>query len=228
MKTIIITGASQGIGAELVKLSSKENNLQIYALSRNESKLKSLTTFPNVVPYKIDLRKEKEILKFVGYLEEQKISINYLINNAGLLINKRFSECSFLDVKDIFQTNVFAPMLLIKNLLTLFAKNAHILNIGSMGGIQGSLKFPGLSAYSSSKAALSVLTECLAEEFKDANLIFNCLALGATQTEMFEKAFPKHKAPVTSYEMACFIKDFIFSENYMINGKIIPVSSSIP
>jgi len=228
MKTIVVTGASQGIGAELVKLSSKENNLQIYALSRNESKLQSLRTFPNVVPYKIDLRKEKEILKFVSYLEEQKTSINYLINNAGLLINKRFSEYSYLDINDIFQTNVFAPMLLIKNLLTLFAKNAHILNISSMGGIQGSLKFPGLSAYSSSKAALAVLTECLAEEFKDSNLIFNCLALGATQTEMFKKAFPEHKAPVTAHEMACFIKDFIFSENYMINGKIIPVSSSIP
>ncbi len=228
MKTIVITGASQGIGAELVKLSSIEEKLQVYALSRNESKLKSLTTSPNVIPYKIDLREEQEIFEFVNHLKEQGILINYLINNAGLLIKKRFSEYSYSDINDTFQTHVFAPMLLIKNSLTLFAKKAHILNISSMGGVQGSLKFSGLSAYSSSKAALAVLTECLAEEFKDSNLIFNCLALGATQTEMFKKAFPEHKAPVTAHEMACFIKDFIFSENYMINGKVIPVSSSIP
>ena len=228
MKTIIITGASQGIGAELVKLSSKEEGLRIYALSRNEFKLKSLTKYKNVIPYKIDLIKEKEILKFVDHLKEQNISINYLINNAGLLINKSFSKYSYSDINKTFQTNVFAPMLLIKNLLSFFTKSAHILNIGSVGGVQGSLKFPGLSAYSSSKAALAVLTECLAEEYKDSKLVFNCLALGATQTEMFEKAFPKYKAPVTAYEMACFIKGFVFSEKCMINGKIIPVSSSNP
>ena len=58
-----------------------------------------------------------------------------------------------------------------------------------MGGIQGSLKFPGLAAYSSAKGAVITLSELLAEEYKEQGIVFNVLALGAVQTEMLEEAF---------------------------------------
>jgi NAD(P)-dependent dehydrogenase (short-subunit alcohol dehydrogenase family) len=97
-----------------------------------------------------------------------------------------------------------------------------------MGGVQGSAKFAGLSAYSSSKAALCTLTECLAEELKLENISVNCLALGAVQTEMLSKAFPGYRAPLSASEMAEFIVQFARSGHYYFNGKILPVSSTTP
>ena len=107
-------------------------------------------------------------------------------------------------------------------------KDGHVLTISSMGGIQGSAKFPGLSAYSSSKGAVLTLTELLAEEFKETGPSFNALALGAVQTEMFEEAFPGYQAPVSAKEMAEYIMDFALKGQKMYNGKILQVSSSTP
>jgi NAD(P)-dependent dehydrogenase (short-subunit alcohol dehydrogenase family) len=97
-----------------------------------------------------------------------------------------------------------------------------------MGGFQGSAKFKGLSAYSSSKSALAGLTECLAEELKEKNIAVNCLAIGAVQTEMLNKAFPGYQAPLKANEMAAFISEFAVNGHKYFNGKIIPVSSSTP
>ena len=105
---------------------------------------------------------------------------------------------------------------------------SHIINISSIGGIAGSSKFSGLSAYSSSKGALNILTEMLCEEFKDSGPSFNCLALGAVQTEMLEEAFPGYQAQVSSLEMANYIYKFSLEGNKFFNGKIIPVSTSNP
>jgi NAD(P)-dependent dehydrogenase (short-subunit alcohol dehydrogenase family) len=97
-----------------------------------------------------------------------------------------------------------------------------------MGGFQGAAKFPGLSAYSSSKAALAGLTECLAEELKSKNISVNCLAIGAVQTEMLAKAFPGYKAPLKPNQMAEFICNFALTGHTYFNGKIIPVASTTP
>jgi 3-oxoacyl-[acyl-carrier protein] reductase len=97
-----------------------------------------------------------------------------------------------------------------------------------MGGIQGSAKFPGLSAYSSSKGAVLTLTELLAEEFKETGPSFNALALGAVQTEMLEEAFPGYKAPVSAIEMAEYVMNFALNGQKLYNGKILQVSSSTP
>jgi NAD(P)-dependent dehydrogenase (short-subunit alcohol dehydrogenase family) len=75
---------------------------------------------------------------------------------------------------------------------------------------------------------LACLTECLAEEFKEKNIAFNCLALGAVQTEMLVEAFPGYKAPLTAEEMAEFIMSFSLDGQKYLNGKIIPVSMSTP
>ena len=113
-------------------------------------------------------------------------------------------------------------------LLPLFSSNAHIVNISSVGGIQGSVKFSGLTAYSSSKAALISLTECLAEEYKETDLAFNCLALGAVQTEMLEEAFPGYQAPITAVDMATYIFDFSLNGSEFYKGKVLNVSKSTP
>ena len=147
-----------------------------------------------------------------------------------MLVNKLFTEITSTDLESVFNVNVFSVFRLIQGILPIMETKTrgHVINISSIGGVQGSVKFAGLSAYSSTKAALACLTECLAEEFKDLNISFNCLALGAVQTEMLEEAFPGYKAPLTAWEMAEFISKFSVNANKVMNGKIIPVSLSTP
>ena len=107
-------------------------------------------------------------------------------------------------------------------------KKGHVVNIASMGGIQGSLKFSGLSAYSSTKGALITLTECLAEEYKNKNVSFNAIAFGAVQTEMLSEAFPNYKAPLTAAEAAKFVGDFAVNGQKYFNGKVLQMALSTP
>lgn len=230
---IVITGASSGIGFELVKSFYKDNN-NIIAISRNKLKLEKLLEECKSIKSESNLYIiDKDLTDFnINWLKEINKyfdNIDILINNAGFLINKPFEEISLQDSYKIFNTNFFSVVNLINSLLSLIknSNKPHVLNIGSMGGFQGSVKFNGLSLYSSSKAALSSLTECLANEF-EGKIIFNCLALGAVQTEMLNNAFPGYKAPVNPDEMADFIKYFSVQGKNFFNGKIIPISISTP
>ncbi len=228
---ILVTGASRGIGYDTVKTLAKDPANKIIALSRNESSMKELVkeVAPNTIQIlPLDLTNFDEVYLYSALSEIDSIDI--LVNNAGLLINKSFEELSIEEWKNIFDVNVFGIVHLIKALLPKLKQQdgAHILNISSMGGVQGSSKFPGLSAYSASKAAVINMTECLAEELKEDNIKVNCLALGAVQTEMLEEAFPGYKAPLSSQEMANYISWFALNGHHFHNGKMIPVAVSTP
>jgi 3-oxoacyl-[acyl-carrier protein] reductase len=132
-------------------------------------------------------------------------------------------------MSNMVQINYLAPIQIVQSLLgNLKRGKAHIVNIGSMGGFSGSSKFPGLSIYSSTKAALANLSECWAEELKEFGVTSNCLALGAVNTEMLKNAFPGYEAPVNSRLMGEKIVDFSINFNGVLNGKIIPFSVSTP
>lgn len=234
---IIVTGASRGIGYELVKLFAAQGPNQVIAISRNSEKLQTLRSecalsYPQskVIPVVLDLSSENELLALPEKLKKEIASIDLLINNAGAIVNKPFLEISPADLSYVYGVNVFSVVRLIQLLMPLMSENkrSHVVNISSIGGFQGSLKFAGLASYSSSKAALACLTECLAEEFKDRNIAFNCLALGAAQTEMLNEAFPGYKAPLSALEMAKFIENFALNAHLYMNGKIVPVSMSNP
>ena len=154
--------------------------------------------------------------------------IDILINNAGLLVNKPFSAITDQDLNKVFGVNILSVFRLTRDILPYLSNSAHVLNISSVGGVQGSMKFSGLSAYSSSKGSLAILTECLAEEFKESDLRFNALALGAVQTEMLGEAFPDYKAPLTAKQMADYIVKFAISDALYYNVKVISVSSTNP
>ena len=224
MKTLLVTGASRGVGFEICKQAAA-NGHTVIALSRNISPLKGI---PNIHPFSVDLSNELEVVDFVKEISSSFKSIDVLINNAGSLINKPFLEISTSDFEAVFKVNVFAVASLTRLMLPMMNTKGHVLNITSMGGVQGSAKFPGLSAYSSSKGALVILTELLAEEFKDSGPSFNALALGAVQTEMLEEAFPGYKAPVSAVQMAEYIIDFALKGHQFYNGKVLPISSSTP
>lgn len=226
MKNIIITGTSRGIGFEMVKLFSEAGH-NVLALSRNSKPISKLK-LKNVTALEFDIADQSEIVKLGAYLQSSMQSVDILINNAGFLVNKAFTEISPEEFKHSYDVNVFGPASLIRASLPFMKKEGHVVNISSMGGIQGSVKFPGLSAYSSSKGAIITLTELLAEEFKETGPSFNVLALGSVQTEMLEEAFPGLEAPLSATEMAKYIMDFSLTGNKFYNGKILQVSSTTP
>ncbi len=226
MKNVIITGTSRGIGFELAQLFAK-NGHKVLALSRNSNPLEMLN-LKNITTISIDLSKENELEKVAAFILSNWKTVDILINNAGKLINKPFKELTTSDFLEVYNVNVFSVAELTRQLIPFFKKGSHVVNISSIGGIQGSLKFPGLAAYSSSKGALITLTELLAEEYKEKQISFNALALGAVQTEMLEEAFPSYKASVSANEMAHYIFDFSLNGNKYYNGKILQVSSTTP
>ena len=227
MANIIITGTSRGIGFELVKLLAQEGH-NVLALSRNAKPVADLN-LPNVHTFPFDLANPKDFKKVTEFLEKKQWHIvDVLINNAGRLLNKPFSETTKTEFEIVYKVNVFGVAELTKTVLPQMGKGGHVVTISSMGGVQGSVKFPGLSAYSSSKGAVITLTELLAEEYKETGPSFNVLALGAVQTEMLAEAFPGYQAPVTALEMAEYIKDFAMTGQKLYNGKLLHVSNSTP
>lgn len=225
-KQVIITGTSRGIGFELVKLFASQGH-QVLALSRNEQPI-SLLKLKNVVTFPFDLNDAEAYQIVLDYVKTYWKQVDILINNAGQLLNKPFSETTISDFETVYKTNVFGVAELTRILMPFMKKDSHVVTISSMGGVQGSVKFPGLAAYSSSKAAVIILTELLAEEYKTTGTSFNVLALGAVQTEMLEEAFPGYKANTSAQEMAHYIYDFSLNGNRYYNGKLLQVSNSTP
>ena len=229
---ILVNGGTRGIGKEIVTHLANDINNRILVTGRDESALKSLLNgFLNEnVSYLVidlsDIDNQMESFKDQVYSRFSKIDI--LINNAGTLIMKEFMKMSNKEARIIMETNFFGPATVIRLLKPIMVKGSHIVNISSMGGFQGSAKYRGLSYYSASKAALAGLSECLAEEFSDAGISVNCLALGSVQTEMFENAFPGYKAPVSAKDMGEFIAYFAVNGNKFFNGKVIPVALENP
>ncbi|MBK6963409.1 MAG: SDR family oxidoreductase [Bacteroidales bacterium] len=231
---IVITGASSGVGRETAKILSDIPGSRIIVIARNLMKIQALAGECNIrkqetviQPVQFDLVKG-DIDMLALQINRQLGKIDILINNAGFLVNKSLGQITSTDIDDIFNVNVKAPLLLTQALIPLMKQGSHVVNIGSMGGVQGSVKFPGLSVYSASKGALSILTECLAAELAERKISVNCLAFGSVQTEMLDKAFPGYKAPVTAAGMAGFVADFAMNGHKFFNGKVLPVSLSTP
>jgi short-subunit dehydrogenase len=227
-KNILIVGASTGIGEEMTKLFAQNKSNTILAISRNVESNTDFENLENVICKNIDLESTNLKTDLHQFLDSFQ-SIDFVVFNAGKLINKPFLELSEEEIVSSYKVNVLSAFSVFQVVLPKMKNpNSHVVTISSMGAFQGSVKFSGLSSYSSSKAALTNLTEMLAEEFKDSNVSFNCLCLGAAQTNMLEQAFPGYQAPVSAEKMAEYIVDFTLNANQWLNGKIIPVSLSTP
>ncbi len=225
MKNIIITGTSRGIGYELALQFAKEGH-QVLAISRKTPQ--ELIENPNITCLSVDLSVEEELNQVEKFLSSTWKKVDILIHNAGSLLLKPFSQTSQLDFENVYKVNVFGVANLTRVCLAYLEKGSHVVTISSIGGIQGSMKFSGLSAYSSSKGAVITLSELLAEEYKENGIAFNVLALGAVQTEMLATAFPGYQASISAKEIANYIFNFALTGNKFHNGKVIQVSSSTP
>ena len=224
-KNIIITGTSRGIGFELA-LQFANAGHQVLAISRKTPQ--ALIENNNITCLSVDLSNENDLTSVENFLANSWKKVDIIINNAGSLISKPFAELSQSDFENVYKVNVFGVANLTRIALPYLQKGSHVVTISSMGGIQGSMKFPGLAAYSSSKGAVITLSELLAEEYKEQGIAFNVLALGAVNTEMLQEAFPGYEAPISATEMADYIFNFALTGNKYHNGKIIQVSSSTP
>ncbi len=226
MANVIITGSSRGIGFEMAKLFADSGH-QVLALSRNDKPISDLR-HKNITTFSFDLSNQKDLDKLQVFIASHWKQVDILINNAGKLLKRPFLEMTALEFEEVYKVNVFGVANVTKVVLPKMSKTGHVVTISSMGGVQGSIKFPGLAAYSSSKAAVINLTELWAEEFKEHGPSFNVLALGAVKTEMLKEAFPDYEASTTALEMAQYIKDFALSGHKLFNGKLVQVSNSTP
>ncbi len=225
MKNIIITGTSRGIGYELA-LQFANAGHQVLAISRKTSHI--LSNHKNITCLSVDLSDETHLTKVSDFLSKNWKTVDAIVHNAGALLFKPFSDTTNQDFENIYKVNVFAVANLTRICLPYLQKGSHVVSISSMGGIQGSAKFAGLSAYSSSKGAIITLSELLAEEYKEQGISFNVLALGSVNTEMLQEAFPGYEAPLSAQEMANYIFDFTLTGNKFYNGKVLSVASSTP
>jgi NAD(P)-dependent dehydrogenase (short-subunit alcohol dehydrogenase family) len=232
---IIITGASSGVGFETVIELALSGKHKVIALARSQEKLERLLEIAHnlspeskifAIAFDIVHDDYDSLQQFIAANFDNRVDV--LINNAGILVNKPFMELLETDFVEMLQSNFIGHVRMIRGVIGLMPEGSHIVNIGSMGGYQGSAKFPGLSAYSASKAALHTLTECLAQEFAENDIKINCLALGSAQTEMLEKAFPGYESPVMAFQMGKYVADFAVSGHQFFNGKILPVALSTP
>lgn len=224
MKNIIITGTSRGIGYELA-LQFADAGHQVLAVSRKTPQ--ALIGHPNITCLSVDLS-TADLSAVSDFLSKAWKNVDAVVHNAGALILRPFAETTISDFEKIYKVNVFAMANLTQVCLPYLHKGSHVVTISSMGGIQGSLKFPGLAAYTSSKGAVITLSELLSEEYKERGIAFNVLALGSVQTEMLAEAFPGYEAPVSAAKMAEYICNFTLTGNQFYNGKVLQVSSSTP
>jgi 3-oxoacyl-[acyl-carrier protein] reductase len=227
---ILIIGGTRGIGRELVGLLARTAGNRLIVTGRNEESLKALSAeYTNVSCISLDLTDNDCGKTMSGKYSEMRIDrVDVLINIAGRLALEDFMDFEEEEARKIMEVNFFGPASVIRHTKPLMPKGAHIINISSMGGFQGSSKYRGLSYYSASKAAIACLSECLAGEFSESGISVNCLALGSVNTEMLAKAFPGYKAPVNAGEIAEFIADFALNGNRFFNGKILPVAITNP
>lgn len=226
MKVVVVTGGSRGIGLQTIKRLLKAGH-RVINISRNTPEISSKDFGEGQFQHiSADLQSLDRTSIQTVFSEAGRIDV--LFNNAGKLINKPFLQLNQKDFQVVYQTNVFAIAELIQIAFDFFTPSAHIVNVSSIGGICGSQKFPGLSAYASSKGAVTILTECLQAEFEHTGLSFNGLAFGAVQTEMLSEAFPGYKASMTAEEMSEFVCWFLLEGNNFFKGKVLPVSITNP
>lgn len=218
-----ITGGSRGIGLATVK-EFLQKDWKVIVLTRNLDPLSELKE-----EYGADLELVAYNLQNPMQTNLPSDPVDILIHNAGALVNKPMVEMTAEDLQFCYNINVFGPYLLTQRLLSQLTDCAHVVAISSVGGVQGSVKFPGLTNYSSSKGAVNVLMECFQAEFAESTQwSFNTLALGAVQTEMLSEAFPGYVAPLQPEELSPFIYTFASTAGQVMRGKIIPVSLSTP
>ncbi len=181
-KTWLITGTSQGIGLEMVKMALA-NGDNVAATARNVQGLKKAVgiSSANFLPLEVDLLDEESVLAAVKFTQETFGSIDVLVNNAGYGLMAGIEEASKKEVQANFDINVFGVLSMIRAVLPDMRKlrKGHIINISSVFGL---LAGKGWGIYCATKFAMEGFSEALAEEVQPFGLKVTIIEPGYFRT----------------------------------------------
>ncbi len=194
---IVVTGASSGMGREfLIQILKKEPDVdEVWAIARRENRLMELKekVSSKVVPLKLDLTKENDLLKYKNKLTKEKPNVIILGNCAGFGIFDH-SENVDTDIKlNMIDLNVKAPVALIDYTLPYMKSNSKIMNIVSCAGFQ---PIPYINDYAATKSFLLSYSRALNNELKYKNIHVLAVTPYWTKTEFFDRAIDDTKEKV--------------------------------
>ena len=185
-KKIVITGATGGIGASLVKTFYNFQS-KIVATGTNEEKLEKIKKdFPDIHIEKFKLDDHQKIEEFVNKIEKKLGGIDILVNNAGITLDNLSIRLSDENWKKVLDINLTSTFLMCKHTIKKMLKNKYgkIINITSIVGHTGNL---GQANYAASKAGIIAFSKTLAIEYAKKNININCVSPGFIKTEMTDK-----------------------------------------
>lgn len=187
-KTILITGASSGIGHELARSLARQNRMVL--LARRTDLLKTLQSQlpsrqePHLI-FPCDVGNQEQVLQVFQTLKEQNIVIDAAILNAGLTHRFQAANMSLPKIKQTFDVNFFGVVYFVEQLLPtmLTRKQGLIAATGSLAGYRG---MPSAAAYSASKSALAVFLEGLRVDLIRSGIQFTLISPGFVDTPMIQ------------------------------------------
>lgn len=183
MKTVLITGASRGIGAATAKRFAEGGYNVIINYNKSEAEAKSLAGLINAYALKADIGNPAEVEKMMQRIENDFGGADVIINNAGISKFGLFTDMTEDEWQKIINVNLSGAYRVTRHGVKpmIAKKQGNIINISSMWGQVGS---SCESAYSASKAGLIGLTKALAKELGPSNIRVNCIAPGVIDTDM--------------------------------------------
>ena len=196
-KKIIVTGATGGIGGEIVKkFISLEGN--VIATGTNIERLNSLKKeYPKLNVIKFDISEHSKIEEFIENATTQLTGLDILVNNAGTNMDNLSLRMKDEEWKKVIDINLTSTFLLSKYAIKKMLKNKYgrIVNVSSVVGHTGNL---GQSNYAASKAGIIGMTKSLAIEYAKKNITLNCVSPGFIQSRMTDNIIESVKAVLTS------------------------------
>lgn len=196
---LLLTGASSGVGYEIAK--SLSNDFRIIALARRIEKMQqAFKDNPSITPLRCDLSNLEYLENVLSNIKKKFGTISYIINCAGILVQREFEQIKKDDLSLCLNINAIAPSIVINYFLPQMKKNnfGRIVNLTSGAPLNC---FPNFGLYSGSKSLLNSLTVTLAKELQETNIKINLLSPGPVKSEMSPNATlsPKICIPMVRY-----------------------------
>lgn len=224
---VLITGGGSGIGAACAAEFHRRGR-RVVIVGRTVVRLRetarALGSADRVLALAGDAGDEAFARRAFSAARKRFGSVDVLVNNAAHLVKKSFLDTTAAEWDAVMRTNLRGPFLFSRELLR--APGRIIVNIGSLGGVQGTQKFPGLSAYTTSKCGLTGLTAALAVEARALGVSVFCVAPGAVDTAMLRKAAPGLKAGAAPSDIAKIVADLAGTAGEFLSGAVIPLDTN--
>jgi len=210
MKTILITGGSDGLGKALAEKLAPGSKVIIIA--RNEAALHKISQNTGCSYYVCDVRDAKQVAKTFAKIAEEHGGIDVLVNNAGVIVNGELIDTSDKDIENVIATNTLGSIYVAKNALRLMKQQQSglIINVVSQSGLNAKA---GRSIYNASKWALTGFTKALQEEAAAYGIRVTGFYPGTIKTDLFAKAGLEMKGSAITTGQAVKTIEFIMASD---------------